>query len=480
MHTLCIKGGRVIAPDEDKIADIGIQDGKIAEVGENLQASATVDATGMLVLPGMIDTHVHIRGGKFAYREDFASGTRAAAAGGVTTLLEMPVGDPPVSTPQAVSAQIRSVSREAIVNVALYGGAGGDNLKQVASLAKAGVIGYKTFIMPPPPGREAEFYGLCSGDLDTLCAVMAEVKKTGLPLAIHAEDNAIVTACTKKMMAEGGNDLESWSLSRPPEAELAAIRTVVSAAKKTGCRTSICHVSTPGGLDLIKEAANHGVDICAESCPSYLTMDRELVRLAGVFSRVKPPLRSPADRRELCNRLGRGELCNRLGRGEICHRSSRGEIAFVGSDHAPYTPEEKLSGDSIWNSPDGMPGLEMALLQMLSMVQQGFITYYQMAALTSHRAAEHFRLPGKGGIIAGKDADLVLVRPDVAPWSPEKSKLHTKARECGCCFELLSFRHRIDKTFVGGKLVYDNGVFFQHTGPDRFLCGADYYKKSEK
>lgn len=233
MNDLNIVGGTIVRPEGCFEGSVEVKGGTITAVkraGEAPgEAQQTVDATGMLVFPGMIDSHVHIRGGKLSHREDFASGTMAAAAGGVTALAEMPVANPPASTVEVFEARRAEAQADAYVDVALYGGAGADNLDEIEKLAGAGAVAYKTFTMPPVPGREAEFYGLCSETQDALCRVMERVAKTGRLLAVHSELNQYVAAETKRRMDAGENGLVAFCRSRPVEAETAAVEWVIAA-----------------------------------------------------------------------------------------------------------------------------------------------------------------------------------------------------------------------------------------------------------
>ena len=328
MNDLNIVGGTIVRPEGCFEGSVEVKGGAIAAVKRAGEAPApaaeTVDAAGMLVFPGMIDSHVHIRGGRLSHREDFASGTMAAAAGGVTALAEMPVANPPASTAEVFEARRAEAQAGAYVDVALYGGAGADNLDEIEKLAGVGAVAYKTFTMPPVPGREAEFYGLCSETQDALCRVMERVAKTGRLLAVHSELNQYVAAETKRRMDAGENGLVAFCRSRPVEAETAAVEWVIEAARKTGCRASVCHVSTPEAVRMIEAARAQGVRVWAETCPQYILFSEQSAAHAGVFARMKPPLRDGQRMRQLRRMY------------------ENGSFAMTGSDHAPYLREEKL------------------------------------------------------------------------------------------------------------------------------------------
>ena len=209
-----ILNGTLIFSDHRRKGSIGIAQGQItqiaADAGSLPPAKKIIDATDLLVFPGFIDSHVHIRGGEFSYREDFVSATQAAASAGITTLLEMPGCAKPASTLENFLLRVEEVKRDACVDIALYGGAGADNLDQIPQIAAAGAVGFKTFLMPPVPGREKEFYGLCAAGPGELTKVMAQVAKTGLPLTIHCEDPGIIAESTELVMAQGGDRVRDF------------------------------------------------------------------------------------------------------------------------------------------------------------------------------------------------------------------------------------------------------------------------------
>lgn len=183
MNDINIINGTIVRPEGCEKADIGIRGGKIVSVNKpgdlTEAAEKTIDASGLYVFPGMIDTHVHIRGGILSHRESFASGTQAAASGGITTIMEMPIANPPASTPEAFDARRKEIGEQAYVDFCMYGGAGSDNLDQIELLTSHGAAAYKTFLMPPVPGREKEFYGLCSETTEQLTEVMERVAAVG-------------------------------------------------------------------------------------------------------------------------------------------------------------------------------------------------------------------------------------------------------------------------------------------------------------
>ena len=445
MNDLLIKDVTIVRPEGAFVGSVEVSDGKIARVlwdgdvpGE---AKDVIDGRGKLLFPGMIDSHVHIRGGELSEREDFASGSAAAAAGGVTTFFEMPVGKPPACTRKDFLARKEEVEALTYVDFGLYGGAGDDNPDDILELAEAGAIAYKTFTMPPVPGREKEFYGLCAQSQEALDAVMETVAKTGLLSAVHSELNDYVGAETKRRMEAGENGLLSFCHSRPVIAETAAVERVIASAKKTGCRASVCHVSTPEAVELIRKAKADGVDVHGETCPQYILFNEESAAFAGVFARMKPPLRDPQRMITLRNLYEEGAL------------------EITGSDHAPYKKEEKLkNGQDIWDTFDGLVGLELSLRLLLNAVEYGSLSYEAIARNTAENTAKLFGIyPQKGRIEEGFDADLVLIARDAVPTPLDIETMFTKCRASAVLYDGLPMHYRVERTYVRGALVFRDG-----------------------
>lgn len=456
MNDLNILHGTIVRPEGCMVGCVEIKDGSIVRVLESHEtpdpARETLDAGGMLLFPGMIDSHVHIRGGHLAHREDFASGTMAAAAGGVTTILEMPVTLPPASRAEDFANREKEVRAQAYVDYALYGGAGADNLEEIPLLAQAGAVGYKTFLMPPVPGREKEFFGLCSETREALIRVMEQVARTGLVLAVHSELNQYVAAETQRRMDNGENGLKAFCRSRPVEAETEAVKWVIEAARKTGCRASVCHVSTPEAVQLILDARAEGVDIHGETCPQYILFNEDTAEHAGVFARMKPPLRD----------AGRMEQLRRL--------YQAGALEITGSDHAPYHRDEKLkNGQDIWHTFDGVPGLELSLPLLLNAVEEGGLTYEAIARNTAQNTARLFGLQRKGRIEAGADADLVLIQRLDIPQPLDISAMRTKCRDSAVLYQGLPMHYRVAATYVRGSRVYGGGSITGKQGWGTFI-----------
>lgn len=439
-QNIIIKNATLVHSTGLQKANIYISDGKIFDITEkeknHFETFLGIDATNQYVMAGMIDSHVHIRGGKFSYRESFTSGTKAAASAGITTVFEMPGCATPATCTKNLTLRIDEAKSQTYVNVGFYGGAGYDNLDDIIPLATQGVIGYKTFRMPPVVGREKEFVGLCTVSFEDLVNVMTEVYKTGLTLTIHCEDNDIISTKTEEIKTTNAHSLLDFCNSRPEEAEVNSVREAIEAARITNCKTIIAHVSSPESIKLITQAKQNNIPVFAETCAQYLYFSQEDIINHGVFARIKPPMR-------------KGESVN-----ELIKQFSSGEIDIIGSDHAPYTFEEKTAnGDNIWKTFDGLPSLELSLPLLLNLVSENKISYETIALTTSERTAKLFGLKNKGTLEIGKDADIVIFKENLTFTALDINKLNVLCKNTAVIYDKLPLSHEITHTIIAGNIT---------------------------
>lgn len=454
VYDTVLTGGRLVSHEQIRPATIAIQDGRIAAVldpSNEPAAARRIDATGLHILPGIIDTHVHTRHPGVVTREDFESGTSAAAAGGVTTLLEMPIAKRPVHDAESLSRRADLLTKTALVDFGLYGGAGHENLDTIVEQALAGAVAFKTFLVPPPPGREDEFVGLWCTDIGALRDVMSAVARTGRPHAFHCEDASLVACLGARVRAEPNVRGVAHAASRPAIVEDVSVAMVLALAAETGDHAHIVHLSSPRAAALVVDAHRRGTRVSAETCPHYLWLTTDALTAHGPFAKCNPALR-PADD---VTRLWR--------------HVAEGTIDVIGSDHSPFLLEEKLAGtDDIFAAPPGMPGLEILLPLMLTGVNQGRLTLPQLVALMSTHAAELFQLPGKGRIVPGHDADLVLVDM-AAAWTFDQANCFSKARDTMRVYDGWTLDGRVVSTMVRGAVIYQDGAIVASPGYGRFI-----------
>ena len=391
---LVVEGGTIVTPETTEPGDVAIRDGVFAAVGtrgafSGAQVDERLDATGLHVMTGVIDGHVHFRDPGFPAKEDFASGSLAAIHGGVTTVLDMPNTDPPTNSVDRAADKLRR-ARAAWCDVGLFGLVTDGSVDELAPMAEAGlVIGYKAFLGPTTGGLPAPSDA-------TLRRAMAIIRSLGMRLAVHAEDAAIVAAATERVRATGRTDGLVHPESRPVEAEVVAIDRIGALAVETGCPVHIVHLSSADGLAAIERWRARGVDMTCEVSANHLFLGAEDMDVIGPRMKMNPPVRLRSE--------GHGEA--------LLAGLARGAVDMVASDHAPHTEADKLGGD-IWSAHAGAVGVETSPSVLLTRaVAAGRLTLERFVAVTSSEPARIWGLRGKGSWAVGADADLTLWRLD--------------------------------------------------------------------
>ena len=445
MLDLRILNGTVVSDERVAPLDLGIEAGRIAVVddpGTVGPARAEIDATGLHVMPGAIDVHFHCRAPGHSERGDFASETAAAAAGGVTTVFEMPISDPACSTPETFRTRQELASAQAFVNVGLYSGAALEGAAQAAEMAELGAIGFKLFTISPAPGREREFAGLWATDEGEILEALQAVASTGLPCVVHAESERLITFFRSHVGSDGVSP-------RPPIVEATAIVSTAALAKEARARIHIAHVSSRAALDAFRGACALGGDITAETCPQYLRLNGDAIRANGGVAKVAPPLREREDNEALWEALVDSTL------------------TLVASDHSPFLVHEKAVPYS--EAPQGLPTVELLVPVMLDAAARGRISLSRAVSYVTSAPARLFGLfPQKGVIAAGSDADIAIVSVE-EEFHPSPENFVSRAGGCAIVFSEMSLKGRVRKTIVNGALVYNEGHVVAQAGS--FLAG---------
>ena len=384
---LVISGGTLVTSRGRRTADIGVAGeriARIAEPGSAGGASEVVDASGLLVLPGLIDAHVHFRQPGLEHEEDWQSGSRAGVHGGVTTVLEMPNTLPPTQTVEAARAKLALAERSAHCDFGILGLLG-DNAARVAELAASGlVVGLKAFLGPttgelPRPTD----YELRGG--------LEAVARAGLRVVFHAEDAALVGAATARQRAMQRDEARAHLDGRPAAAEAAAIERIGRLLADTAARGHVAHLTSAEGLAAVERWRAAGADLTCEVTPHHLLLGLDAYERFGGMAKVNPPIRGEPHASALLAAL------------------VDGRIDSLASDHAPHREADKRAA-SVWAVPAGFAGVETLLPLMLTEVAAGRLTMEQLVRATSERPAQAFGLwPRKGSLEVGGDADLVLV-----------------------------------------------------------------------
>lgn len=447
MLDLRIIGGTVLSDSAARRLDVGIEDGRIVELeepGAASRAETEIDAAGMLVIPGAVDVHFHCRAPSRVERGDFASETGAAAAGGVTTIFEMPISDPACSTPEVFRTRRALAESQAHVNFALYSGAVLGSEERAAEMAELGAIGFKLFTLAPAAGREREFAGLWATDEGEILDALIAIQKTGLRCVVHAENQRLV-----RHFADRSTD---GIPHRPPVIEAAAIATVAALAKEAQASIHVAHVSSRAALEAVRGAGALGCAITAETCPQYLVLDADTIAPHRKLAKIAPPVREHDDTETLWDALAGGEL------------------TVVASDHSPFLAEEKSAVDYV-RAPQGLPTVELLVPVMLDAAVRGRLPLELAVDCVTSAPAKAFGLyPRKGAIAVGSDADIAIVSLD-EEFSPSPETAFTRAAGCMAVFAGMTFRARVRSTIVNGRPVYDNGrIVGERAG--RFAAGG--------
>ena len=450
-----ITNGRVVTEGGIYPLDVGISQGRIAALlapGSSADAQERIDASGHLVLPGAIDIHWHCRAPAYPERGDFATETRAAAAGGVTTVFEMPISKPCCATGDIFRARKALGEANVYVNFGLYGAPGLLDRDEIEDMVAEGAIGFKIFTTTAPAGRFDEFEGLCLPDVADVYQALQLVAETGLVCSIHAETEQLIQWHTRQLKAANRNDIESHGESRPPHVEASAIATLLALNESIGANIHIAHVSSRHALETIRRFKNSGQPFTAETCPHYLLFTEADLARVGPYAKVNPPLRQPEDQAALWEGLLDGTLM------------------AVTTDHSPFTVEEKeRARTDIWRTPPGAPGVEELVLGMMDAALSGRISVEHAVRLISTNGAKRFGIyPQKGVIAAGADADLVLYDPRLTT-TIHPDILFSQARESDRLYAGMSFRGRIRRTIVNGRTVFQDGEITGEPGWGRFV-----------
>ena len=440
-HRTLIRNADVVLPDGIARISALLEDGRIAalDVPPAARAADTVNGSGLHLLPGVIDAHVHFRDPGLTHKEDLATGSRACAAGGVTSFLDMPNTIPPTVAPEALDAKLASAARKSVVNYGFYVGATRDNLAELERASRTPEFAART------PGVKV-FMGSSTGNmlLDDPEALERLFANTALPIAAHCEDEATVRANRARLederRAAGGRraaasrpllSISDHSRIRDAAAAARATRRAIGLAQRHRRRLHVLHVSTAEEAAML---ANAGPFVTSEACPHHLFLDTSHYRRLGALAQMNPALKTAADRAALWNAL------------------KDGAVDMIATDHAPHTLEEKRVPYP--GSPSGVPAVETTLPLLLDQVVQGRCTLEEVVRWTAGAPARVWNIAGKGRIEEGCDADLVLVDLSL------RRRVENARQLSKCGWTPWHGAHLTGwpvRTWVGGRTVYKDG-----------------------
>jgi allantoinase len=448
-----IHDGVVIAPGGARRLDLVIEDGHIAgllEHADGLPADERIDAGGLVVLPGVIDAHTHfIQSDPDTMApspeefEGFTNGGRAAAAGGVTTIIEMPQSDPPATDGRTYRRKRELAQADTIVDFALWGGVReGQEPEAIRDQVAEGAVGFKAIMCNSDP----TYPGI---DDAQLMATLEVLRETPLMLGIHAESDALLEAGLARMRREGRTDPLAHADSRPPIVEIEAVHRALFFAEQTGGWVHIIHMSTPEAAALVREARQRGVRATCETCPQYLTLDLDDLARLGPYAKCAPAIRDRASVEHLWDFV------------------ADGTVSCITSDHCGFTVEGKETGRrDIFNAQNGLSGIQTLLPVFGSEARRRGFTWERIAELTAGAPARLWQLaPTKGSLTPGADADIVLLDPQ-RTWTIDRAELlHTHRWSP---FEGRAVQGRVVRTILRGTTIFRDDV------PERVLVGPGF------
>jgi dihydroorotase, multifunctional complex type len=426
MSKVLIKRAKIIDPSKDElfIGDLYIDEGKICEIGEDLfrcaeYADEIIDADGMTLAPGLVDMHVHMRDPGQTKKEDVYTAAKAAAAGGITAMLAMPNTKPAVDTPEVVNYILKRAEKADVkvyTAAAITRGLKGGTRSDWTVLKEAGAIAFSD------DGRPV----LNTADL---LAVLQFAKENEILVTAHCED---LSAAGNGIVHKGAVSEELGIPGIPYAAEDCGTAREIAAAASIDAPIHICHVSTKGSVELIRDAKRRGVKVTAETAPHYLLLTDEMLRKKDADYRMNPPLREEADRLALIEAL------------------TDGTIDAIATDHAPHTVSEKAD---FLLAPNGAIGMETSLSATLTALD-GVLTTTQIVRLMSKNPAEILKIPG-GDLEIGAPANLVLFDENEI-WTVDETKLHGKSRNTP--FKGMSLKGKVKYTFYEGRKIFEDKI----------------------
>jgi allantoinase len=433
-YDLLVRKGILVTAGGEQRADLAIADGRIVALGLDLAGTSNeeINAEGLHVFPGVIDSHLHFNEPGRTSWEGFATGTAALAAGGSTTFFDMPLNSsPPTLDAASFDLKLKAAQASSLVDFAFWGGLVPGNLDNLDELVEKGVVGFKAFM------SNSGIEDFSAVDDLTLYEGMARVARRGSIVAVHAENDQITSGLARRARAQGRAGVRDYLASRPIVAELEAIERAILFAGETGCALHIVHISSGRGVSMVVEAQARGVNVSCETCPHYLVLTEEDVERVGAIAKCSPPIRSQEEQDALWQHVFAGNL------------------PMVVSDHSPAPADMKTDPNffTVWG---GISGCQSVLQLLLT---EGYdkrhLPLSKITALTAENIARRFGLLAfKGRLALGADADLALV--DLQSWHQLQANdlfyRHKHSPYVG-----MKLRGRIVRTLVRGKTVFREG-----------------------
>lgn len=447
--TTIIKNGRIVTPTGVVNGDLAIKNGKIMAMGElSVEAEEVIDAHGQLILPGMVDAHVHINEPGRSNWEDYHTGSQALAAGGTTSMVVMPLNALPARTTVAEFNRHREIAEgQSYIDFALYGGLVPGNQSEIGLMEAAGAAGFKAFMATTGSDKPGDFHNVDDYDL---YRGMQAIVKTGLRLSLHAENAVLTDRLAEDEIAHHHTDVQAYIDSRPPMVEVEAVRRAVYLAKQTGCKLHFVHLSTGEAVREVYRAQMEGQDVTCETCVHYLVLNTEDFKRIGPLAKCSPVLRTPQIQADLWQEV------------------QAGHVDAVTSDHSPAPAEMKANpNNNIFDVWGGISGAQNNLDVFYDVaVRSGRLSLQQFVQLTAAGPAKLFGLSNKGMLRVGADADIALLDPNQS-YTLRAEDLYYKnpisayvGRQINC---------RVTRTLLRGKTIFELGKGFDEQPTGEFL-----------
>ena len=439
---LVLKNAKMYLSGRIVRAGLAVEGEKIVKIAKETNlphACKKFDLGGRLVLPGIIDAHVHMRNQNLGYKEDFFTGTCAAASGGVTTVLDMPNNIPVTMSVDSLEKRAEIAAQKSVVNVAFYS-AFPEDLREMEDIVKWGARGFKLFLSKRIGGLDPE-------DDAALLQGLRRAARLEIPVLIHAEDKGLLESKSRELKMRGRDDATSYLEGHSIRVEAKAVTRAVEFSRVSGAHVHLCHVSTEQSLRIISSSKRSGINVSCEVTPHHLLLSFKDLETLGYVALTDPPLRNKSDQQSLWLNL------------------KKGIIDIIVSDHAPHALHEKKKS-SVWEVAPGFPGLETMVPLMLTQVNKKRLALSDLVRMASEKPAEIFRIDKRGSLDEGYFADFIVVDMK-EEWKIDSSKFYSKAKFSP--FNGWTVKGRIIKTFVDGRLVMDEGEIVGKPGEGKII-----------
>lgn len=426
MPSILIESVKLVIHDELTTAHLLLEDGvikRISKLKPFTRAEETIPANRLIALPGLIDAHVHLRDMQLAYKETFQTGTRAAAAGGYTTVIDMPNTQPPTTSAARLAEKMAKAQGRIFTNIA-FQCALTPELSESIKMKQQGAVAFKLYL-----NKSLETFN--SSDDPKLRLALQAAKLSNALVTIHAEDGDAIKKVQTECIASDRLTIRDFLRAHKPSVEVAAVKSILKLCNSLNVQTHICHITTPQAVRLVRASRNS----TCEATAHHLLLDHSAFKRYGTRAICVPPIRRTEYRRELWNLF------------------VKGEVDILASDHAPHTLHEKAT-ENAWKAASGVPGLETSLQVMLTQVSKGRLSLSRLIQAGSTLPAMIFKLRRKGRLQTGYDADIVLIDPKSRN-TIQTDKFLSKAKYSP--FEGLKCRGKAVYTIVNGNVVYQNG-----------------------